>query len=288
MKTFESKWEDKDGIRFFVQGWEPKAEPKAVVALVHGLGEHTGRYAHVGRAMTDAGYAMAGFDLRGHGKSGGPRGHVSALDAYMQDIRGFFRFVGQRYPGRPYFLYGHSLGALLSLIYAIQYGAELKGVVVTGAALRSPLQEQKVKVAIVKALGSLFPSLTLPSGLDPATVSRDQKVVEAYINDRLVHDKASLGFGKSALNAIDLCFARAGELALPLLIMHGTADRIAYSSGSEEFAKLVDAAGGDVILKLWDDLYHEIHNEPEKAEVIEFMIEWLDEHLQPGGVGQIE
>ena len=280
MKHFDDKWQDQEGTTFFVQGWEPEnGNPKALVVLVHGLGEHTGRYAHVGKALTRAGYALAGFDLRGHGKSGGPRGHAPSLEAYMQDIRQFFSLMEQRYYTIPRFLYGHSLGGLLVLIYAIQYGAGLKGVVATEPALRSSLQEQKAKIALVRLLGSLAPTMTLPSGLDAATISRDPAVVEAYRKDPLVHDRTSLGFGKAALNAIDLCFARAGDFPAPLLIMHGTGDKLNYFSGSEDFAGLVSEAGRDVTLRLWNDLYHEIHNEPEKEEVFQFMIEWLDKHL---------
>lgn len=281
MKAFESKWKGSDGITFQVQGWEPEGKkPKALVALVHGIGEHTGRYAHVAKAFTDAGYALVGFDLRGHGKSGGARGHTPSLDAYMQDIRSFFKYLVTRYPDIPHFLYGHSLGGLLSLTYAIQYSKGLKGVVVTGAALRSALQEQKVKVAMAKVLGSLMPTMMLQSGLDVQALSHDPNVIQAYINDPLVHDKISMGFGKSSLSAIDLCFARAKDFLPPLLIMHGKADRITYPSGSEDFASLARETNRDVTLKLWDGLYHEIHNEPEKAEVIQFMIDWLDKHLK--------
>lgn len=280
MKTFESKWEGNDGITFFMQGWEPDTNPKALIALVHGLGEHTGRYAHVGKVMTDAGYALIGFDLRGHGKSGGARGHSPSLNVYMQDIRQFFDRMSQRYPDIPHFLYGHSLGGLLSLSYAIQYSADLKGVMITGAALRSPLQEQRVKIVAAKLLGTFLPAITIQSGLDPTTISRDQKVVDAYVSDKLVHYSTSLGFGKAALSAIDLCFARAREFTIPLLMMHGTGDRLTYPSGSKDFARLVGEAGNDVTLKLWDGLYHELHNEPEKAEVFTSMTEWLDKHLK--------
>jgi acylglycerol lipase len=280
VNAIEDKWEDKDGTLFFLQGWEPEnGKPKAVVALVHGLGEHAGRYAHVGKVLTEAGYALVGFDLRGHGKSSGARGHTSSLDAYMQDIQQFFVRVQTKYSALPHFLYGHSLGGLLALAYAVQHGARLKGVIATGPALRSALQEQKAKVAMVRLLGALLPTITVQSGLDAATISRDPAVVEAYMNDPLVHDSTSLGFGKAALSAIDLCFARASEFPAPLLIIHGKGDRIAYFSGSEDFAKVVRAAGRDVTLRLWDDLYHEVHNEPEKAEVFKFMVEWLDKHL---------
>ena len=279
MKTFESKFEGNDGTPFYVQGWEPEVQPKAVVVLVHGLGEHTGRYAHVGQALTDAGYVLVGFDLRGHGKSGGARGHFPSLDVVTQDIRQFFQFVSQRHPNLPQFLYGHSLGGLLSLTYAVQNKAMLKGVMVTGSALRSALQEQKAKIAMANILGTLMPAMTIPSGLDATTISRDKAVVDKYVRDPLVHDKTSLGLGKSALTAIDACFARAREFAYPLLIMHGKADKLTYASGSEDFARLAGEKNKDVTLKIWDGLYHEIHNEPEQAEVFKIMIEWLDKHL---------
>lgn len=279
MKTFESKFEGQDGLSFYVQGWEPDVQPKAVVALVHGLGEHIGRYAHVGKALTDAGYVLVGFDLRGHGKTVSARGHFPSLNVVMQDIRQFFQFISQRYPSLPQFLYGHSLGGLLSLTYATQNKVGIKGVMVTGAALRSALQEQKAKIAMAKILGTLAPAATIPSGLDATTVSRDKTVVDKYVNDPLVHDKTSLGLGKSALAAIDLCFARAAEFAYPLLIMHGKDDKLTYPSGSADFAKLAGEKNKDITLKLWDGMYHEIHNEPEQAEVFKVMIEWLDKHV---------
>lgn len=268
-----------DDVTFYMQGWEPPGKPKAIVCLVHGLGEHTGRYAHVGRALNDAGYALFGFDLRGHGQTGGPRGHFPSLDAVMQDIRQFVEFQKRNHPGLPVFLYGHSLGGLLTLTYAIQYGDGLKGVIVTGAGLRSSLQEQKGKIALVKLLGSLTPSMIIKSELETAALSRDADVVQAYVNDPLVHDKASLGLGKAGLSAIDLCFARAREFKPPLLIMHGAADRITYPSGSEDFARLAGETNKDVTLKLWEGMYHEIHNEPEQAEVFKVMIEWMDKHV---------
>ncbi|HEU0297332.1 MAG TPA: alpha/beta fold hydrolase [Anaerolineales bacterium] len=131
MKTFESKFEGSNNTTFFVQGWEPDTPPKAIVALVHGLGEHTGRYTHVGKALTDAGYTLVGFDLHGHGKLGGARGHFPSLDVVLEDIRQFFQFLPQRYPNIPQFLYGQSLGGLLALTYALQNRATLKDVIVT-------------------------------------------------------------------------------------------------------------------------------------------------------------
>jgi alpha-beta hydrolase superfamily lysophospholipase len=267
-----------DDITFYMQGWEPQHPPKAIVCLVHGLGEHTGRYTHAGKALNEAGYALFGFDLRGHGQSGGPRGHFPSLATVLNDIHNFVNFQRQNHPPLPLFLYGHSLGGLLTLTYALQHPEGLQGVIVTGAGLRSALQEQKAKIAMVKLLGSLIPTMIIKSELEVAGLSHDQTVVQAYISDPLVHDKVSLGLGKTGLTAIELCFARASQFKPPLLIMHGKADRITYPSGSEDFAKLASQTNKDVTLKIWDGLYHEIHNEPQQAEVFQVMIEWLDRH----------
>lgn len=268
-----------DDVTFYMQGWEPEGKPKAIVCLIHGLGEHTGRYAHVGKALNDAGYALFGFDLRGHGQTGGARGHIPSLDVVMQDIHQFVDFQKQNHPNLPVFLYGHSLGGLLTLSYTIQHPDGLKGVIVSGAMLRSAFDEMKVKNVLAKFLGSIAPTITLTTGLDATGISRDPAVVEKYLKDPLVHDKGSTGLGSTILTAIDLCFTRAKEFKPPLLIMHGRDDRLVYPSGSEDFAKLAGETNEDVTLKLWDGMYHEIHNEPDQAEVFKFMIEWMDKHL---------
>jgi len=278
MRTFEAKFDGTDAVSFYVRGWEPEPEskPKAVIVLIHGLGEHVGRYEHVAQALTDAGYVTAGFDLRGHGKSGGARGHFPSLDAVMDDITRFRQFLSTRYPNQKQFMYGHSLGGLLILTYTLQNRSGLTGAIVTGPGLRSALQEQKAKIALVKILGSLLPALIIPSDLDAKTLSRDPQVVQKYVDDPLVHGKMSLGFSKAGLSAIDYCFAHAKEYTYPLLILQGKADRLVYPSGGEDFARLAAENNPDVTLKLWDGLYHEIHNEPEQAEVFKTMIGWLD------------
>lgn len=279
MKTFNANLKSKDGIEFLARVWEPDSRPKAIVALIHGLGEHSGRYEHVAKALTDAGYILASFDLRGHGKSTGVRGHFPSLDAVMQDIRGFFVFLSQRYPDLPQFMYGHSLGGLLTLTYALKKKPKLNGVIATSSGLRSPLSEQKVKLLLVNVLGSLLPTTLLPSGLETAGISQDQAVLDRYNSDPLNHDRVSLGFGKVALNATNYAWSHAAEFSLPLLLMHGTGDRITYSHGSADFAKLVAKNNPDVTLKLWDGMYHELHNESVKEQVFKLLVDWLDSHL---------
>jgi alpha-beta hydrolase superfamily lysophospholipase len=194
----------------------------------------------------------------------------------MDDIEGFHKQVEERFVELPCFLYGHSLGGFLVLNFSLRHKSELKGIISTGASLRSALEEQPVKVTMVKALGSLLPNVAIPSGLDPNSISRRQEVVDAYVNDPLVHDKISFGFGKIMLAEIPWTFEHAHEFSSPLLVMHGTDDKLGYPSGSEEFASYVKK---DCTLKLWDGLYHEIHNEPEQEEVFAFTVEWMNAQL---------
>jgi acylglycerol lipase len=277
MNSFELRWKSKDGLDLFGRAWEPsERKPKAVICHVHGLGEHSGRYVHVAQAFSNAGYAMLSFDLRGHGHSGGLRGHISSIDDYMQDIDSLFEQARSRYPGLPVFLYGHSIGAVQVLNYCLRQKPDLEGVIATGPSLHTAIEYQTIKVVMAKALGALFPKVTIASGLKPGDLSRDQAVIQAYINDPLVHDRASLGFGKNMLDANRWALEHAAEFPLPLLLVHGKEDVIAFPSSSIEFAAPLKEK---CTLMLWDGLYHEVHNEPEKAEVLNAMTIWMDARL---------
>lgn len=163
------------------------------------------------------------------------------------------------------------------LNYVLRRKPNFVGVISTAPGLRTSLEEQKVKVAMARVLGAIMPSASISSGLDPTTISRNQEVVDKYVNDSLVHDKMSFGFGKLMLSVLPWTFEHAHEFSLPLLIMHGTADKLGYPRGSEEFASHVKQ---NCTLKLWNGLYHEIHNEPEQNEVLAFMIDWMNGQLK--------
>lgn len=280
MKHYEMSWKSRDGLDIFAQAWEPDiVQPKAVVCHVHGLGEHSARYAHVAEAFSKEGFVLFTSDLRGHGRSAGPRGHVSAIEDFMQDIDVLFEQARSRYPGLPLFLYGHSLGGILVLHYGLSRKPDVKGVIATSSGLRTALEKQPLKVFLAKVLGSLIPSTTIVSGLDPNGISHDKNVVKAYQEDPLVHDKASLGFGKVMLGVTKWTLEHAGEFSRPLLLLHGKADPIAFPSGSIEFATPLKEK---CTLVLWEDGYHELHNEPDKAEVLKTMTLWMDARLQEG------
>lgn len=277
MKTFESGWESRDGIKFYARGWEPDGRPKAVVCLVHGHGEHVGRYAHVGETFANAGYALAGYDERGHGKTSGPRGHAPSYEALMDDIADFIAQVEQRYPALPRFLYGHSMGGNQVINFALRRKPDLAGVIATGPWLKLAFEPPVLQVTLGRMMNKIAPGFTQKSGLETAALSRDQKIVDAYNRDPLVHDKISARLFVSMYESGLWASGHAAEFPLPLLLMHGTADRLTSAQASAEFAR---RAGKNVTWRAWDGLYHEIHNEPEKANVLKTMLEWMDGQLR--------
>lgn len=279
MNHFEDHWETNDAVPIYARGWTGDEPPRAVVGLIHGIGEHIGRYAHVGQFLAQAGYACMGFDLRGHGRSGGKRGHTPQYQALLDDIALFLARLQARYPRKSVFLYGHSLGGNLVINFVLRRKPALIGVVTSAPALRLAFEPPPAKVALARLMNRILPAFSQPSGLETAALSRDEKVVQAYINDPLVHDRVSarmfVGFYQSGIWALQ----NAHALNLPLLIIHGSADRLTSVEASREFAQ---KAGEKCILKVWQGLYHELHNEPEQGEVLEFVLGWMEQQLTAG------
>jgi len=278
MDTTEWKWNTKDGLEMYAKAWVPAEKVKGVVCLVHGVGEHIGRYQADGEALSGAGYILAGFDQRGFGRSDGQRGHTPNLEAYFDDIDLFLAEVTRRYPDQPRFLYGHSMGAILVLAYTSVRQPPLAGVIATAPGLKSSVEEQKLKAFLAKVLGKILPTISMKSDIDVQTLSRDPAVANLYMNDPFVHTTITTAWGKAMLDAIHLAFENASHFPLPLLLMHGTKDAIAYPTSSLEFAKL--APKDKVTLKMWGGFKHELHTDPEKAEVFKVMIDWLDSHME--------
>lgn len=275
MKHFETGWKSSDGLNIFSQGWNPDSgKSAAVLCLVHGIGEHTSRYLKVVEAFTGAGFAIIGADLRGHGRSGGQRGHFPSDENLLRDIDLLIDEARRIYPGVPLVLYGHSLGGILVLFYALKRKPDLKGVIATSPGLHNVLERNHALVAMAKVFGPLFPKLSIPNGLNVNAISHDKKVIQEYINDPLVHGKVTLRFGNVMLGLTKWTRDHAAEFPLPLLLLHGKADTIAFPSGSTEFAAQVKE---NCKLIMWDGAFHELHNEPQKDEVFRTMISWTTE-----------
>lgn len=265
-----------DGQRLHVRRSLPATAPRASVLLVHGFAEHAGRYAHVAEALCARGLALQSFDLRSHGRSSGqPRVHLPELEPVIDDVRLQLESARAAAPGRPLFVYGHSLGAFLALITLLRHPQAADGFVCSAIPLDADRTVARPLLWLAALLGAVAPRLPLvPVALE--AISRDAEVVWAYREDPLVHAMKMRAGTCARLNAaLRGVRARLGELRLPLLALHGGADRIAPPSGSQ---RLHDAAASaDKTLRIYPGLWHEVHNEPEKAQVLADLGDWLVE-----------
>lgn len=277
-KEFAIKSADK--LTLYGQFWVPEDEPAGVVALVHGFGEHSSRYTHWADLLTEKRFALISFDLRGHGNSEGKKGHTPSYGRLMNDIDIFLERVREYFPGLPLFLYGHSMGGNLVLNYVISRNPEVAGVVVTGPWLRLKKELPGVVKAPVRMLQWFLPGMVIPSGLDTNGLSHDKSVVEAYNNDPLVHGRISLKMFFSIHDAGNNAVKEAAQIRRPLLLVHGADDPICDPAATQQMAENID---GDKTLKIWPGLYHEVHNEPEKDEVFDFIFAWIKEHMPSKG-----
>lgn len=269
-----------DGWRLYGRVWEPDEAPRAVVCLVHGIGEHSGRYGDMAETLTNAGYALFGFDLRGHGRSAGPRGHAPSYAALLDDIALLLEQAAERYPDRPRFIYSHSLGGNLALNYLLRRHPPLAGLIATGPALRVAVPPPAWKLALARACYRVWPTCTFNNGVAPADCTRDTEVFLRNQHDPLGHTRASARLGLDVLDRGEWAFARAEKIDVPLLIMQGSEDRVIPIEMNREFAQRVP---GDCTFKLWDGLLHELHSEVDRREVFAYVVRWL-EHC-PANIG---
>jgi alpha-beta hydrolase superfamily lysophospholipase len=258
----------KDGLQLFSRTWLAE-KPKAVIALIHGFGEHSGRYAHVADFFNKNGYSVFALDNRGHGKSEGKRGHAPTYGSYLDDIEVFLNYVTTQSAGQPIFLYGHSMGGNLVLNYVLRRKPTLKGIITTGPWIQLAFAPKPILITIGKLMRSIIPSFSQDSGLNQMHISKDPAVVEAYKNDPLVHGKITASASLSLLEAGDYLNEYAGEMPIPALIMHGDEDLLTSQPASEAFAKRVS---GPITYKKWEGMYHEIHNEPKQLEVFNYIL----------------
>jgi acylglycerol lipase len=270
------------GTPLFARCWHPAPEtwqaPRAVVVITHGYGEHSGRYAPVAAALTAAGYAVCAQDHQGHGLSGGPRARIDRFDDYVRDLARYVDRVRAEFPGLPVFVYGHSMGALIALLLDAEHQDDLAGLIVTGVALRIA-GANRLMAFFVRLANRAYPQgRALVPALDSRSLSRDPAVVAAYDGDPLVYRQRTCvkwaGQMLWAIKATEDCLP---ALRLPLLALHGGADALTRPAGVE----LVRALSGspDTTVKIYDGLYHEIHNEPERDQVLADIVAWLDAHL---------
>jgi len=272
----EFSWKTKGNVNIYAYRWDVE-DAKAVICLVHGLGEHLHRYDHMVAYYNEYGYSVMSFDNIGHGKSGGKRGHLPSFQVYMDNVSILLETAEKAYPLLPRFLYGHSMGGNIVLNYALRNNPSIAGLVSSAAWITLEKSPPALLIAVANVLKYIAPSLQQPSDLDPTAISRDEAEVKKYMADPLVHGKISINFGAEMLPAAKWLETYEGPAKVPFLLMHGSADKLTSPEGSVLLAKNLT---GDVTHKSWEGLYHEIHNEPEQKEVFDYTINWLEEKIE--------
>ena len=268
-----------DGLTLHLHHWPAQGAARGTVQVVHGLGEHLGRYAHVAAALNAQGWHVAGHDLRGHGHSAGRRGGLADSHAFLADVAQVQDQLRHLCPGGPLVLLGHSLGGLIGARFAAEalapnpapWSRPLSGLVMSSPALDPGMNgAQKFLLAV---LGPLAPRLAVSNGLKPDWICRDPAVVKAYVDDPLVHDRVTPRLVRFIVDAGALVQSRAAQWRVPTLLMWAGADRCVAPAGSAAFA----AASPPSVLtaKVYPGLSHEIFNEPEQAEVLGQVTQWL-------------
>ena len=277
MERTEGTFKGNKGLNLFYQCWLPDTNPKAVLLVVPGLAEHSGRYANLVNYFLPRAYAVCGLDTQGHGKSEGPRCYIDKFQDYVNDVKIFFDIVHQRYGDRKVFLLGHSMGSAIAIVYAVQYQDDLDGLIMSGATLKPGSSVSSILKVVVRVISKLFPKMGV-AVIDASTISQDKAVVDAYVNDPLVYrGKVTARLGAELVKTLDKLPALIPKITLPIIIMYGTEDRLSNPEGSQ---MLYDWVGSrDKTLKKYEGFYHEIFNEPGHLQVMADLEAWLAAHI---------
>ena len=256
---------------FYGQTWAAKTT-KAVVVLVHGMGEHSTRYtSSLIPKLIENEISVVAFDHFGHGKTEGKRGHNPSFYAVLESITKTIEKANELFPEKPIFLYGHSMGGNAVINYTLKKEHNLKGVIATSPFLKLAFEPPKIKLAVGKLLQKIAPSITMGNELDATHISREQIEVDKYINDPLIHNKISPNFSLTFIDTGKWAIDNAKKLNSQMFLLHGTDDKIIDYKGTQEFANSTDRA----TLKLYEGGYHELHNDLCKEEMLQDVVDWI-------------
>ncbi|GAB5453234.1 MAG: monoacylglycerol lipase [Halioglobus sp.] len=277
MQYSEDRFNGAGGATIHFQYWLPDADARAVILIAHGAAEHGGRYQPFAEHFTERGYAVAALDQFGHGRSDGGRCCMRSMDDHLYNFAQFRQRMTERLPGLPLVLLGHSMGGLIACLLLLQEQDKYVACVLSGAAIKTPMQPPAWQLVLLKLLSRLAPNLGVMQ-LDASGVSRDQAVVEDYIRDPLNHrGKMTARMVVELFRGMQVVQQRAAEIHLPLLILHGGADAMTSAEGSEFLHN--HAGSKDRALSIYPGLYHEIFNEPERLQVYSDVESWLSQRL---------
>lgn len=267
------------GITIFYREWLPDAgDIRGIVLIVHGLGEHSGRYRHVAAALTDAGFLCYGIDQLGHGKSGGVRAFIPDLRLAVDDLRQLFDIAPRQDARKPVFLFGHSMGSLAGLEFALLYPDRLGGIALCGAAVNCEETRSPWLVKLCLFAAPHLPKLRLSPPGSPRVLTQDSEILKAWWEDPLI-DRGMWRVGTSAALVLSSRRIRqaARQLTLPILALHGSDDHLVPPSGA--FFLQQHASSSDVIVKIYDGMRHELVNETCRDEVLQTLARWMLERV---------
>lgn len=271
-KHEEWKYEGKGGVSLYAQAWTPP-EVRASMIVVHGLGEHSGRYQSIVDYFCPRGFAVHGSDHRGFGKSDGKRAFTESFDDFLDDLDTFVAAIRRKRPGEKIVVIGHSMGGLIVLRWAALRNPDVAALISSGAALEAGESISRLKIAAARILSRWAPALSMKNEVDPKDLSHDQAVVKAYEDDPLVIRTITARLGFEIIHTMETTLASADRVKAPLLVLHGEADPLVANSGSRKFFEATNAP--DKRLHLYPGFYHEIFNENGKEKVFQDMERWL-------------
>ena len=278
MKHLETSYTSHDGLKLFLQAWMPE-DAKAAVLIVHGLGEHSSRYAHLAKKLVEKGIAVFSFDGRGHGKSCLPKpdAYFSSYEDYLKDIDALFGKVKTYVPNVPAFIFGHSMGGGLVAAYELKYQPDAKGIVLSAPALKPADDVSPLLIAASSVVSKLAPKLKVLK-LDSSKVSHDPEEVRKYDEDPLnYHEAIPARTGYELLRMMKEIEEKSSQFRLPVLLLHGTADMLTNPKGSEEFFAKISST--DKTFKNYPGLFHELVNEYEKEEIMGDIVNWIEDRV---------
>lgn len=279
MTSSDGTFRTGSGAKIFYRHWAP-AEPRAVILLSHGLAEHSGRYEEFASVFGDAGFAIYAVDFPGHGNSDGKRGHIGNFGEYTNVLGELTSLARSAHPDLPFVLFGHSMGGLIAADFLLQHQSKFVAAVMTGAAIRSPQQPSGFVLFVNKIIAAVAPQLGVLR-MDASAISRDPQVVSDYENDPLVYrGKASAALVTAIFSAMNRVVENADSIRLPILIMHASEDRLASVEGSNLLHEKISSE--DKKLVIYEGLYHEILNEPERQTVMADILQWLESRIVRG------
>jgi alpha-beta hydrolase superfamily lysophospholipase len=276
MNHVEGNFKGVRNANIYYQAWLPEGDVKAVLFVVHGLGEHSGRYMNHVNYFVPLGFAVYGLDHLGHGKSDGEREVIERFADYTDALTTYYRMVKGWQPGKPIFILGHSMGGLITCTYLLDHQADFKGAIISAPAIKVGENISSMTITIGKLLSLIAPK-TGVLALDATAISHDPAVVKAYADDPLVfHGKTPARLAAEMLKTMMRVTAETDKITLPFIVVQGSQDKLVDPAGAQ---MLYDKAGSkDKTLKMYKGLYHEVHNEPERATMFKDVETWLAAH----------